>query len=104
MLQSIVHYSVHFIGPLLIALILFKQKWKKAYLIMLLGMLIDIDHLLVNPMFDANRCSINFHILHSYYAVGIYIMLSLLKPTRLIGIGLVIHILADIVDCSFILL
>ncbi len=71
---------------------------------MLLGIVIDIDHLIANPMFDPNRCSINFHILHSYYAIGVYILLALLKSTRLIGIGLLIHIIADTVDCSFILL
>jgi hypothetical protein len=70
---------------------------------MLLGIVIDIDHLLANPMFDPNRCSINFHILHNYYAIGVYILLALLKSTRLIGIGLLIHIIADTVDCSFIL-
>ena len=101
MLQSIVHYSIHFIGPLLIALILFKQKWKKAYLIMLLGMLIDIDHLLTNPMFDPNRCSINFHILHSHYAILIYSLLLYFKKFRIIAVGLLFHMLTDFIDCLF---
>ena len=35
-------------------------------------MLVDVDHLLANPIFDANRCSINFHPLHTYYAIGVY--------------------------------
>ena len=104
MLQSIVHYSIHFIVPIIVAYIFFRKNWKKASIIMLLGIVIDIDHLLANPMFDPNRCSINFHILHSYYAIGVYILLALLKSTRLIGIGLLIHIIADTVDCSFILL
>ena len=104
MLQSLTHYGIHFIGPLIVSFLFFKNNWKKAYLVMLLGMLIDIDHLLANPVFDPNRCSINFHILHSYCAICIYVLLSLLKPTRLIGIGLIIHIIADTVDCSFILL
>jgi len=104
MLQPFVHYGIHFIGPLLVALIFFKKQWKSAYFIMLLGMLIDVDHLMANPIFDANRCSINYHILHSYYAIVTYLILALLKPTRLIGLGLVIHIIADGVDCSFILL
>ena len=99
MLQSIAHYGIHFLGPLAIALIFFKDHWLKAYLIMLAGMLIDLDHLIAEPMFDANRCSINFHPLHSYYAIIIYIVLATIKPTRLIGLGLCIHILADSVDC-----
>lgn len=102
MLQSITHYGIHFIGPLLVALLFFKQNWKKAYAIMLLGMLIDLDHLFANPIFDPNRCSINFHFLHTYYAIGVYVLLALWKKTRLIGIGLLVHIIADTVDCWFI--
>ena len=104
MFQSIIHYGIHFIGPLVVALLFFRKKWKIAFGIMLLGMLIDLDHLLANPIFDSNRCSINFHILHSYYAIAVYVILSLLKATQIIGIGLLIHILADVVDCSFMLL
>jgi len=100
MFQNFIHYGIHIGFPLVIALIFFKSQWKTAYTIMLLGILIDLDHLLANPIFDANRCSINFHPLHSYYAIGFYILLSLIKKTRIIGIGLIIHIIADTVDCS----
>lgn len=103
MLQNFTHYGIHFILPLLVALVFFKQHWKKAYIIMLLAFIIDLDHLLANPMFDPNRCSINFHPLHNYYAIVIYNVLALLKPTRIFGIGLVIHIIADTADCAFIL-
>ena len=99
MLQPLVHYGIHFIGPLAVALLFFKSHWKKAYLIMLLGILIDLDHLVATPMFDPNRCSINFHFLHSYYAIGAYVILAIFKKTRLIGIGLLIHIIADSADC-----
>ena len=100
MLQTSLHYGIHFGLPLVVALLFFKDVWLKAYLIMLIGLLIDLDHLLANPIFDPNRCSINFHPLHSYFATAIYVVLALFKKTRLIGIGLVIHILADITDCS----
>lgn len=99
MLQSSIHYGLHFGLPLLIALIFFKNYWLKAYGIMILGMLIDLDHLLANPIFDPNRCSIDFHPLHSYYAIVVYMLLLLPKKTRLIGIGLIIHIIADTADC-----
>ncbi len=99
MFQSLVHYGIHFGLPLIIALLFFKKMWLKAYGIMLLGMLIDLDHLLANPIFASNRCSINFHPLHSYYAIVVYILLLIPKPTRLLGLGLVIHIIADTVDC-----
>jgi len=101
MLQSIAHYGCHFLLPLAVALIWFKPKWKLAYFIMICGMLIDLDHLLATPIFDPNRCSINFHPLHTYYALSLYILITLYKKTRLIGLGLIIHIIADIVDCSF---
>ncbi|MDH7912951.1 DUF6122 family protein [Winogradskyella sp. SYSU M77433] len=99
MVQSTIHYGIHFGLPLLIAVLFFRSFWLKAYGIMLLGMLIDLDHLLANPIFNSNRCSINFHPLHSYYAIIIYCLLLIPKKTRLIGIGLTIHILADTTDC-----
>jgi hypothetical protein len=87
--------------PLFVAIIWFKPNWKVAFLIMFSGMWIDLDHLLANPIFDPNRCSINYHPLHSYYALAVYIILLFPKKTRLIGLGLVIHLIADAVDCSF---
>ncbi len=99
MLQPLIHYSIHFILPLIIALLYFKNQWKFATIIMISTMLIDLDHLLATPIFDTNRCSINFHPLHSFYAIVIYALLTCIKKTRLLGIGLLIHILADTVDC-----
>ena len=93
------HYGFHFIIPLGIAIFFFKKNWKKVYLIFIATMLIDLDHLLANPIFDPNRCSINFHPLHSYIAIGFYFLLSIWKKTRVIGIGLLLHILADTIDC-----
>ncbi|WP_298894710.1 DUF6122 family protein [uncultured Psychroserpens sp.] len=99
MLQPIVHYGIHFLLPLIIALVFFRKQWIIAYLIMLGTFIIDLDHMLANPMFDPNRCSINFHPLHSYYAIGVYVLLVIWKKTRPIGLGLVIHIIADQADC-----
>lgn len=99
MIRPFLHYGIHFGLPLIIALLFFKGTWKKAYIIMVLGMLIDLDHLLASPIFSANRCSINFHPLHSYYAIAVYVALLIPKKTRLVGLGLVIHILADTIDC-----
>ena len=99
MLQPFVHYGIHFLVPLFIAIIFFKSDWQKAFLIMIATMLIDLDHLFASPIFDANRCSINFHPLHYYYAIGLYIVLTLFRKTRLLGIGLCIHIFADWCDC-----
>ena len=101
MLQSVLHYGIHFGFPLLVALLFYKNNWKVAYLIMAAAILIDLDHLLATPIFDASRCSINFHPLHTYYAMIVYVLLLLPKKTRLVGLGLCIHILADYVDCAF---
>jgi hypothetical protein len=99
MTQTIVHYGCHFLIPLVVALLFFKSNWKFAFLIMILGLLIDLDHLVATPIFNPNRCSINFHPLHSYFATAIYLLLIIPQNTRLIGLGLVIHIFSDSVDC-----
>ena len=101
MLQPILHYGIHFVLPLGIAFVFFNSKWRLAYLIMCLTMLIDLDHLLATPIFDPERCSINFHPLHSYLALIVYFLLLIPKKTRILGIGLCIHILADYIDCLF---
>lgn len=99
MTKFLIHYSLHFIAPLLIAVLFFKDKWKSVYLLFLLSMLIDLDHLLANPIFDKNRCSINFHPLHSYIAVGVYIIGLFFKKTRILAIALLFHLLTDFIDC-----
>lgn len=102
MIQIFIHYFLHLIFPLFIALCFFRKEWKKAYILMLLTMLIDVDHLLATPIFEANRCSIGFHPLHTFYASLIYIYLLFLPKTyRIVGIGLLFHLLTDLIDCLF---
>ena len=67
---------------------------------MISTMLVDIDHLLANPIYDPSRCSIGFHPLHQLEVLPIYILLSFIPKTRWIGIGLCIHMLLDSVDCQ----
>lgn len=99
MLQSFIHYGLHFGLPLAVALLFFRSHWKTAYLVMIATMLIDVDHLLATPLFDPGRCSINFHPLHTYYAMAVYVGFLCFRKTRILGIGLVIHIIADATDC-----
>lgn len=101
MIQGLVHYGIHFIAPLGIVFLFYRKEWFKTYAIFLSTFLIDLDHLLATPLFDPNRCSIDFHPLHSFLAIGLYVCLLLPTKTRLIGIGLCIHILADVCDCLF---
>ncbi len=67
---------------------------------MLSTMIVDLDHLLASPIYQLDRCSINFHPLHTYYAIAVYITLTFLrKPFNILGIGLLLHMLTDLVDC-----
>jgi hypothetical protein len=98
-LQFSTHYGLHFLVPGLIAWFFFRESWKKAWLIMLCTMVIDLDHLLATPIFDPNRCSIGFHPLHSHYAIILYVIMFYFKKTRIIAIGLLLHMIADYQDC-----
>lgn len=101
-MQTFIHYFLHLGFPFFIAFLFFKKEWKKVYFILLATMLIDLDHLLATPIFEANRCSFGFHYLHSYYAMPFYVVLLFLKKTyRIIGIGLLFHLFTDLVDCLF---
>ncbi|HDZ57999.1 MAG TPA: hypothetical protein ENI17_03455 [Pseudomonas xinjiangensis] len=99
MISTSIHMALHGLLPLGVALMFFRSNWRRAWLIMLATMLVDLDHLLADPLFDANRCSIGFHPLHSYTAITGYLLMSLWSPTRLVGIGLLIHMLVDASDC-----
>ena len=99
MLRFCLHYGIHFILPIIIGLAFYKEHRLKIILILLAGILLDIDHLWANPIFDPNRCSINFHPLHTYWAIAGYFLLLFFKNTRVLGIAFLIHILADTMDC-----
>jgi hypothetical protein len=99
MFRFFIHYGIHFLVPIAIGFYFFKGNRLKATLILLAGILIDVDHLLADPLFDPNRCSIPFHPLHGYWAIAVYILLLFPKKTRIIGIALLVHILADTADC-----
>jgi hypothetical protein len=99
MIQPLFHIFLHFAVPGLVARLGFKSTWKKAWLVMALTMLVDLDHLLATPIFDPSRCSIGFHPLHTYYAIAVYIVIAFIPKSRLIGIGLLIHMALDATDC-----
>jgi hypothetical protein len=98
-----IHLILHFLVPVAVAWIFFRPIWKRAALIMLAANLVDLDHLLADPIYDPNRCSINFHPLHKLLPISLYGAMMFLpwKPVRLLGIGLIIHMLLDAIDCSF---
>jgi|SRR5690606_27405652 hypothetical protein len=99
MLRFCLHYGIHFILPIIIGLSFYKERRLKIILILLAGIILDLDHLWADPIFDPNRCSINFHPLHMYWAIAGYFLLLFFQKTRVFGIAFLIHILADTVDC-----
>ncbi|MGB5555549.1 MAG: DUF6122 family protein [Flavobacteriaceae bacterium] len=104
MLRFFVHYGIHFLVPIAIGLYFFpKERRIMAISVLLAGIVIDIDHLWADPIFDPQRCSIGFHALHSYWAITIYMLLLAFDKTRILGLALMIHIVADLADCGFIL-
>jgi len=97
--RPILHIVLHFLVPGALARWVFAEKWKSAWGIMLLAMVIDIDHLAADPIYDPNRCGIGFHPLHSYAAIAVYALLAVPAKTRIAGIGLLVHMLLDGLDC-----
>ena len=99
MIRPVVHLLLHFIVPGIVARFSFRDRWIRAWLIMALTIIVDLDHLLADPIYDPNRCSIGYHPLHSYPAILFYLVLTMIPKTRLIGLGLMIHMILDAVDC-----
>ena len=67
---------------------------------MLAGLAIDLDHLLANPIYDPGRCSIGFHPLHTDLPIALYGLALFHRKTRVVGIGLCIHVILDSIDCK----
>jgi hypothetical protein len=110
------HIALHFIVPVVVSLLFYKSRWRYAALIMIATMIVDVDHLLADPIYDPNRCSIGFHPLHSIPAIVIYGLLYSIpliygrdaenrefsgraRVIHLAGSGLLIHMALDWIDC-----
>jgi len=103
LLQNIIHYSNHLLVPGLLAWLFFPKDWKKAWVVMILSMAVDLDHLLASPIFDPNRCGIGFHPLHTPYAMVVYVVMLWAKKAeiRMLAVGLLFHMITDTIDCLF---
>lgn len=102
--RAFIHLMLHITVPALAARLLYRKDFLRAWGIMLATMIVDADHLFADPVFDPNRCSIGFHPLHSVGAVGIYALMTfvpLSRNMRTAGLGLLIHMVLDGVDCLF---
>lgn len=94
------HIALHVLVPAVVAALFFRRNWLKAFVIMMLTMLVDLDHLVADPIYDPNRCSIGFHPLHRLGFVALYLLLCLFPQSRLVGLGLSIHMALDAIDCQ----
>ena len=107
------HLILHVLVPALTAFWITQQKSQStirfsnngwhAFGVMMLTMIVDADHLLAEPIYQAGRCSINFHPLHTPIPILIYVLLCWPPKTRIIGLGLTIHMLLDGLDCWMII-
>ena len=112
------HILLHILVPIIVARLFYRDNWTRAAVLMLAGLLIDLDHLMADPIYDPERCSIGFHPMHTTPFILLYSALFLfpavlakwipekISPSTwqsmsLIGLGLVIHIMLDGIDCVF---
>ena len=78
-LGSVIHLVMHAAAPGVVAALAFRPRWRAAWGGMLAMTIVDLDHLLADPIYDPERCSIGFHPLHSWPAIGVYAALLILS-------------------------
>jgi len=100
-LRSTLHLVLHAAVPAAIAYAFYRDRYWQAWLTMLAGILVDVDHLFADPVYDPGRCSIGFHPLHRYPVIGAYALLAAWPRMRLLGIGLLVHMGLDGIDCAW---
>ncbi len=93
------HLLLHVLLPGAVARLAFPRRWPGAWGVMVATMVVDADHLLATPIYDPDRCSIGFHPLHTWPAILFYLALTAVPRTRVVGVGLVLHMALDALDC-----
>jgi hypothetical protein len=110
------HIALHFVVPLAVALVFYRDRWQWTTAILVATMVVDADHLLADPIYDPNRCSIGFHPLHTAPAIAVYaagfVSATVVKRTaeeertrlaarglHLACLGLLLHMALDGLDC-----
>lgn len=99
--RPVIHYSLHLLAPFGFAALFWRRNRLKAAILMLATMLIDLDHLLADPVFDPDRCSLGFHPLHTSWA-GVFYAGLMAVPSwrwRAVSAGCLWHLCTDLVDC-----
>lgn len=110
------HIVLHIFVPVAFAVLFYRKRWKFVSLILIATMLVDLDHLFADPIYDPERCSIGFHPMHSIPAIVVYAALfalpfasieklknpkigNVVDLLHLAGLGLLIHMALDGLDC-----
>jgi len=96
---AVLHLVLHAAVPGVGARWFAGADWRRVWLWLLAGWVIDLDHLLATPVYDPDRCSLGTHPLHTWPAAVGYVLLVGPRPTRLLGLGLLLHLLLDGIDC-----
>ncbi|MEC8843799.1 MAG: DUF6122 family protein [SAR324 cluster bacterium] len=99
--RTLVHNFLHFLIPALATWIFYQKDWRSSYIFLMITMMVDLDHLIADPIFDPQRCSIGFHPLHSEIAITIFALMLIHKKLRIFGFGLLIHMSLDGLDCTW---
>ncbi|HEY6725661.1 MAG TPA: DUF6122 family protein [Polyangiaceae bacterium] len=97
--RALLHLLGHALWPGLLARLAWPRTFWRAWLTLVLANLVDLDHLLADPIYDPGRCSIGHHPLHTLPAIAVYALLVLPRPTRVLAVGLLLHMLWDQIDC-----
>ena len=100
--RTIIHMTLHFLVPFMVAKTVWKENWFSPFIIMALTIAVDIDHLLADPIFEPNRCSLGFHPLHSWPAIAVYLVSIFSSRLRIVALGVLIHMGLDGADCLWI--
>ena len=65
MFRPLFHIALHFLAPALVARFGYREGRLRVYAILMATMLVDLDHLLADPIYDPDRISLGFHPLHA---------------------------------------
>jgi len=110
------HIVLHVAVPTIVAFVFYRPHGVQAALVMVAMMAVDVDHLLADPIYDPQRCSIGFHPLHTVPAIVVYSFVFALafllgkrlqasdlgwagRVVHLGSLGLLIHMALDWADC-----
>lgn len=97
MIDLLLHLSL----PAALAYLAPPGRRLRAWLLMAATLAVDLDHLLADPIYDPQRCSIGSHPLHHPGAILLYAALAPLPPLRWPAVGLLLHMAVDAWGCRF---